>query len=74
MGTDAWITLGVLALVMGMLALTRIAPYLVLLAGLTVLFTLRMTTICRVAVPSGPPLLPLSSILCFLLIPQRLRG
>jgi di/tricarboxylate transporter len=40
MGTEAWITLGVLALVVGLLALTRIAPYLVLLAGLAILFTL----------------------------------
>jgi di/tricarboxylate transporter len=42
MGTDAWITLGVLALVMGLLALTRVAPYLILLGGLAVLLTLRV--------------------------------
>ncbi len=40
MGLDAWITLGVLATVMGLLAGTRLAPYLVLLAGLVTLLTL----------------------------------
>ena len=40
MGPDAWITLGVLALVMGLLMSTRFAPYLILLGGLTILLTL----------------------------------
>ncbi len=40
MGMDAWITLGVLALVLGLLALTSTAPYLVLLGGLAILLTL----------------------------------
>ena len=42
MGTDAWITLGVLALVIGLLSLTRVAPHLILLGGLAILFTLRI--------------------------------
>ncbi|MHC4093481.1 MAG: SLC13 family permease, partial [Planctomycetota bacterium] len=40
MGTEAWITLGVLALVIGLLALTRVTPYLILLGGLAILLTL----------------------------------
>jgi len=40
MGSDAWITLGSLALVIGLLALTRVAPYLILLGGLAILLTL----------------------------------
>jgi di/tricarboxylate transporter len=40
MEADAWITLGVLALVIGLLSLTRVAPHLILLGGLAILFTL----------------------------------
>ncbi len=40
MGTDAWITLGVLALVMGLMAFSRAAPYLILLGGLVILLSL----------------------------------
>ncbi|MFQ5699012.1 MAG: SLC13 family permease [Myxococcota bacterium] len=44
MGTQAWITVGVVAGVMGLLAATRWTPYLVLLAGLAVLLTLGVVT------------------------------
>lgn len=44
MGTQAWITVGVVAGVMGLLAVTRWTPYLVLLAGLAVLLTLGVVT------------------------------
>jgi len=37
MSPDAWITLGVVALVIGLLALTRISPDLIVLGGLTLL-------------------------------------
>jgi di/tricarboxylate transporter len=37
---DAWITVGVVALVMGLLAGTRVTPYLVLIGGLVLLLTL----------------------------------
>ncbi|MFQ5515834.1 MAG: SLC13 family permease [Myxococcota bacterium] len=40
MTVEAWTTLGVLALVMFLLVFTRVAPYLVLLGGLTLLLTL----------------------------------
>ncbi len=40
MELDAWITLAVLTAVIGLLAFTRLAPYLVLLAGLVTLMTL----------------------------------
>ena len=40
MGLDAWITLVVLGLVMGLLVFTRVTPYLVLLGGLALLLTL----------------------------------
>ena len=40
MSPDAWTTLAVLAVVMGLLSFTRITPYLVLLAGLALLLTL----------------------------------
>jgi di/tricarboxylate transporter len=40
MGTDAWITLGVLALVIALLALTRFTPWLILVGGLALLLTL----------------------------------
>jgi len=39
METDGWITLGVVALVIATLALTRVTPYLVLLGGLAILLT-----------------------------------
>ncbi len=44
MGTEAWTTLGVLALVMALLVFTRVAPYLVLSAGLAILLTLGVVT------------------------------
>ncbi len=40
MGAEAWMTFGVLLLVVGLLVFTRAAPYLVLLAGLVLLLTL----------------------------------
>ena len=40
MSVDAWTTLGLLALVMGLLAFTRVTPYLILLGGLVLLLTL----------------------------------
>ncbi len=40
MGLDAWITLAVLAAVMGTLAFTRVSAYLALIGGLVVLLTL----------------------------------
>jgi len=42
MGIDAWTTLFVVALVMSLLAFTRVAPYLVVLGGLVILLTLRV--------------------------------
>ena len=42
MGIDAWTTLFVVALVMSLLAFTRITAYLVLLGGLAILLTLRV--------------------------------
>ena len=39
MSLDAWITVGVVALVMGLLAATRVTPYLILLGGLVLLLT-----------------------------------
>jgi di/tricarboxylate transporter len=42
MGVDAWITLAVLALVMGLLVTTRLVPWLVLCGGLAILLTLRV--------------------------------
>ncbi len=42
MGIDAWITLAVVAAVVGLLAFTRVAAYLVLLAGMVTLLTLRV--------------------------------
>jgi len=44
MGTEAWTTLGVLALVMALMVFTRVAPYLVLSAGLAILLTLGVIT------------------------------
>ncbi len=44
MGTDAWTTLGVLALVMALMVFTRVAPYLVLSGGLAILLTLGVIT------------------------------
>ncbi len=40
MGPDAWITLGVVALVMGLLVATRYGPEVIMLGGLTLLLTL----------------------------------
>ncbi len=44
MGTEAWTTLGVLALVMALMVFTRVAPYLVLSGGLAILLTLGVIT------------------------------